>query len=240
MKNVIWVRITKSLCAVFLIFGICLFAYPKTAFAAEISTETPQTEQNQDPDSKKPYRYLLEIEYGMLSFYYDWGVWDPDTCTYVAGNTSTDPAASTEKNQPGWYGFDGIANKISFLNYGTDGDATIFVRFDYHARGDDEITFPNIVQPEVTYYRDAEFQSKYQNYTNLNGTAFILEVPVQYSSETSEPIPTDVYVSFENAPYYLDENNQPTENMYHAEISSSIGFLQVTVGLNKDSLIPKS
>ena len=59
------------------------------------------------------YEYSVTISFGTFDFYYDWGVWDADALKYAASTTSTSPAAGTVAGDPGWYGFDGVANKIS-------------------------------------------------------------------------------------------------------------------------------
>ena len=169
MKNLIVLKITKSLCAFFLIFALLICANPMVLYAEEL-TETEETtsteettettteeitttettsettttettseettavettsettttettseetttaestseettteefveliaegeeeeptgpvasENAADPeDGYKIYRYMINIEYGTLSFYYDWGVWDTDYCMYTA------------------------------------------------------------------------------------------------------------------------------------------------------------
>lgn len=62
------------------------------------------------------YVYAIEIEFGSFSFYYDYGVWDPATLTYKADPVSSSPSHSTVEGSPGWYGFDGTANKITVKN----------------------------------------------------------------------------------------------------------------------------
>lgn len=62
------------------------------------------------------YVYAIVIEFGSFSFYYDYGVWDPATLTYKADPASSDPSHSTVEGSPGWYGFDGISNKITVKN----------------------------------------------------------------------------------------------------------------------------
>ena len=66
--------------------------------------------------AEEVYVYAIVIEFGSFSFYYDYGVWDPATLTYKADPASSDPSHSTVKGSPGWYGFDGISNKITVEN----------------------------------------------------------------------------------------------------------------------------
>ena len=162
MKNVIWVRITKSLCAVFLIFSLLVCAYPRMMILAADKEPSNTPSEIATTDG---YRYNLEIEYsGTFTFTYDWGVWDPDKCMYVASQESKYPAAGTTNGMPGWYGFDGVTNKITFTNYSvpnqdTNGEVDnvdLFVRLDYHTNpwieNGEEKNFPNINPIKIEYY----------------------------------------------------------------------------------------
>ena len=57
--------------------------------------------------------YALDIEFGSLSFTYDYGIWDVNDMRYEAVSTSINPAEGTVAGYPGWYGFDGKANKVT-------------------------------------------------------------------------------------------------------------------------------
>ena len=60
----------------------------------------------------EPYQYLVTIEFGSFQFWYDWGEWDVDKLAYTKDASSKDPAADTIDDGPGWYGFDGVTNRI--------------------------------------------------------------------------------------------------------------------------------
>ena len=60
--------------------------------------------------------YAVDIEYGNMAFYYDYGIWNVNTMRYEAAATSDDPAAGTPNGMPGWYGFDGTANRVAVIN----------------------------------------------------------------------------------------------------------------------------
>lgn len=92
-------RITKSLCAVML--TLCLLLPGTLTTPAEAA-----------PDDV----YAINVEFGNLSFYYDYGTWNVNTMRYEAAATSANPANGTTAGFPGWYGFDGTANKISIEN----------------------------------------------------------------------------------------------------------------------------
>lgn len=91
----------RSLCAVFLLLATVLFFVPVTpAQAAET-------------DAAEGYQYAVTIEFGAMTFCYDYGKWNVNEMRYKAGEASRDPANGTDEGYPGWYGFDGIANRIS-------------------------------------------------------------------------------------------------------------------------------
>lgn len=69
------------------------------------------------------YTYAIDIEFGNLSFYYDYGMWNVNTMRYEAADTSREPADGTANGYPGWYGFDSIANRIAVKNSGSGGKA---------------------------------------------------------------------------------------------------------------------
>lgn len=259
MKNVIWVRITKSLCAVFLIFSLLVCAYPKTmVWAAE---EDPS---NQTPDAgdvtTESYRYLLEIEYsGTFTFIYDWGVWDSNKCEYVASQESQYPAADTTDGMPGWYGFDGVTNKITFTNRSIpfqgneqSGSTDLYVRLDFHTEswnenGEDK-NFPNINPLEIKYYstwkKPAEgtkvenngFGGEYKHYVSDDYGPRGCIIPVPYNGVQSVNgqqvyTTTDVYFSLSGAPYL-----NGTDEMYHSTSPTAIGFIKITIGNSVEDL----
>lgn len=61
-------------------------------------------------------KYVLSLEWGDLSFIYDYGRWNPNTFTYDAEQNSKNPAAGTPAGEPGWYNFDGVSNQIRVIN----------------------------------------------------------------------------------------------------------------------------
>lgn len=113
-------RITRSLCAVIVLLAI-LLPHPLPAKADDVNDT-----------------YALDIEFGNLSFYYDFGVWNPNTMRYEASAGSTYPAEGTVAGFPGWYGFDGIANKITVHNI-SPGGHTINVALNYRQLAPSEL-----------------------------------------------------------------------------------------------------
>lgn len=85
-------------------------------FARTVSAEDEAS--SFDPgDNNNPYVYEIEIEFGSLGFFYDYGVWNVNTFSYETDVMSKNPAADTVEGYPGWYGFDGVANKITVKNH---------------------------------------------------------------------------------------------------------------------------
>ena len=211
-------------------------AEESTQAALNPAAEGDVPENSVDPDDQQPYRYKLNIEYGSLSFYYDWGSWDPESCLYKADGASQYPANGTTDRMPGWYGFDGTANRISFVNESMASD-TLYVLFEYHQRPfNTSEEFPPIAPPTVTYYSDQTLQTPC---ASVDSEYSIFEVP--YSKTDDTIVPTNVYVSFEGAPYYVEYvvgDHVYYGDRYHTDTPTQIGFLTVTVGLTEDSLKP--
>ncbi len=91
---------TVLLFSIFRAFPVC------TASAEETSPEGSGTQE-------RGYRYAVTIEFGPMTFYYDYGSWNAGEMRYVSDAASTHPSADTPNGYPGWYGFDGVANEIS-------------------------------------------------------------------------------------------------------------------------------
>ncbi len=91
-----------SLCAVMTAFALILLSVP--AFPVQV---------NADETKSDGYKYAVTIEFGSMTFAYDYGKWDVNEMRYKANAASANPANGTEPGYPGWYGFDGTANRIS-------------------------------------------------------------------------------------------------------------------------------
>lgn len=100
MKTFEYIKIAKSLCAVILAVGVLFFALQPKVFAEETTEDvTEQADVNDtvlyDPDNNQPYKYYIEIEFGPMQFYYDWGKWDPSSYRYKANDSSINPSYDT-------------------------------------------------------------------------------------------------------------------------------------------------
>ena len=120
MKN----RIFPSLRALFAaVLSVSLTVSVLSAFPAARAEETGSTA------GTKTYQYSVEIEFGAMTFCYDYGTWNPSDLRYEADETEN-PGAGTVAGYPGWYGFDGTANKISVKYHATEatGEANSLLR----------------------------------------------------------------------------------------------------------------
>ena len=75
--------------------------------ASPVRAETPEERGGEN------YMYAVTIEFGSMTFCYDYGSWNVNEMRYCASAGSKDPANGTVGGYPGWYGFDGTANRIS-------------------------------------------------------------------------------------------------------------------------------
>lgn len=83
-------------------FALILLSFP--AFPVRVNADDPKSDG---------YKYAVTIEFGSMSFSYDYGKWDVTEMRYKANAASKNPANGTTEGYPGWYGFDGTANRIS-------------------------------------------------------------------------------------------------------------------------------
>lgn len=147
-------RIISTLCAVIMVFVWCRgFASVQVKAADPVDSDV----------------YALDIEFGSLTFTYDYGVWDVNDMRYEASSTSTNPADGTVAGYPGWYGFDGTANKITVINRSALGDHSISVSLTYREFNDSEVSsgLKKVTGVEMT----------------LNGTGWNAVSVNQYSTE---------------------------------------------------------
>lgn len=100
----------KSLCAAVLILVVFLFSVSVAPGGAEAETA-----------SSGDYKYAVTIEFGSMTFCYDYGNWNVNEMRYRVGDGSQNPANGTVQGYPGWYGFDGTANRIS-VKYSNEND----------------------------------------------------------------------------------------------------------------------
>ena len=191
-----------SLCAVMTAFALILLSVP--AFPVRV---------NADETKSDGYKYAVTIEFGSMTFAYDYGKWDVNEMRYKANAASKNPANGTEKGYPGWYGFDGTANRIS-VKYSneneTDGDTqnrNLSVTLDYRM-----LTSEKVSGVEMDFYSDTA-----------------LTVPFSPSFTVPHTVPND-----ENAKtvIYASLRGEPTKNggKFLSDSFVPVGMLTIRVG----------
>ena len=183
------------LCSAILALSLVFAALRLPSVRADEATGDPQDDDN-------PYIYAVEIEFGSLGFYYDHGTWNEDTFRYDASSTSTHPAADTEAGSPGWYGFDGVANRIRVTNLTpetADADTVtegIKIELRYSDRSDGYYDFP-LASGSVSMYCYAEPELV----TCLNtDTPNVYEFVMSGMPAGGEAPESSVYLSFSGVP----------------------------------------
>jgi hypothetical protein len=169
------------------------------------------------------YRYVVNVEFGSMSFYYDWGRWDENALTYVSDSTSSSPAYATSNNAPGWYGFDGAANRIGF-NYRRIGNeaGTEYLKISMHFNfSTDGAGYPIFAQDHMAFslYDTADFNglvSRMDAYNSYAASLVIAPSVDDYSTPGIDEaeLMQDYYLSLEGAPLRTDlspyKNGTPT------------------------------
>lgn len=194
-----------SLCAVMTAFALILLSVP----AFPVQAENGDTKSNE-------YKYAVTIEFGSMTFAYDYGKWDVNEMRYKANAASKNPANGTTAGYPGWYGFDGTANRIS-VKYSneneTDGDTqnrNLSVTLDYRMLSASEGRVVDGVSME--FYSDAAFT-----------VPFSPSFTVPHTAPNDENAKTVIYASLRGA---------PTENggKFLSDSFVPVGMLTIRVG----------
>lgn len=128
-------KIAALLCAAIMLIS-CLVPVP------------PARATDPAADPGDPFVYAVDIEYGSMSFYYDYGIWNVNTMRYEASATSDNPAEGTPDGFPGWYGFDNTANRIAVIN--RNPDLSITVQLTYRPLTESDRTATNADANMVT------------------------------------------------------------------------------------------
>ena len=133
----------------------------------------------------EPYQYLVTIEFGSFQFWYDWGEWDVDKLAYTKDASSKDPAADTVDGGPGWYGFDGVTNRIGVTYQAphgvTEGSPWLMLSISF---------VPATVSPDSTnrVFNDA---TSFQFFNRMEKTEVDGQTVITYSQIDAEGIPED-------------------------------------------------
>lgn len=193
-----------SLCAVMTAFALILLSVP--AF--------PVQAKNGDTKSDG-YKYAVTIEFGSMTFAYDYGKWDVNEMRYKANAASKNPANGTTEGYPGWYGFDGTANRISVKYSNETGDVStnrnLAVTLSYHALSSKKGQVVDGVS--MDFYSDAALT------VPLLSTTFT----VPHTDPEDKDAKTVIYASL---------RGEPTENggKFLSDSFVPVGMLTIRVG----------
>ena len=196
-----------SLCAVMTALALILLSVP----AFPVQAENGDTKSNE-------YKYAVTIEFGSMSFSYDYGKWDVTEMRYKANAASKNPANGTESGYPGWYGFDGTANRISVKYSNENGDVStnrnLAVTLSYRALTPVEASTEGIEVGgvEMKFYSDAALT-----------VPFSPSFTVPYTDPENENVKTVIYASL---------RGEPTENgdKFLSDSFVPVGMLTIRVG----------
>ena len=195
-----------SLCAVMTAFALILLSVPAFPVQAE----------NGDTKSDG-YKYAVTIEFGSMTFAYDYGKWDVNEMRYKADDGSKNPANGTEPGYPGWYGFDGTANRIS-VKYSNENEAdppeknrNLSVTLSYRALSSAEGQVVGGV--EMKFYSDAALT------VPLSSTTFT----VPHTDPEDKDAKTVIYASLRGEPTV-------NGNKFLSDSFVPVGMLTIRVG----------
>ena len=197
------------LCAVMTAVALILLSVP--AFPVRV---------NADETKSDGYKYAVTIEFGSMTFAYDYGKWDVNEMRYKANAASKNPANGTTEGYPGWYGFDGTANRIS-VKYSNENGADsptqnrkLSVTLDYRVFSSSEGRVVSGVT--MDFYSDAALTAR-----------FSPSFTVPHTDPENENAKTVIYASLRGA---------PTENggKFQSDSFVPVGMLTIRVGAISD------
>lgn len=195
----------KSLCAVIMAVALILLSAPMFPAYAE-----------NDETKSDGYKYAVTIEFGSMTFFYDYGKWDVNEMRYKTDDASQNPANGTESGYPGWYGFDGTANRIS-VKYSNENETDtptqnrkLAVTLDYRKLSSAEGRVVDGVA--MDFYSDAALT-----------VPFSPSFTVPHTDPEDENAKTVIYTSL---------RGEPTENggKYLSDSFVPVGMLTIRVG----------
>ena len=190
--------------------------------ALPVSSENGDATKNDDG-----YRYAVTIEFGSMAFCYDYGKWDVNELRYKANASSVNPAHDTTAGFPGWYGFDGTANRISvkYSNQNekdgpTQKNRKLAVTLEYRSNHTSDFkegeTPIYITGVEMDFYSDAALT-----------VPFAREFSVLHTPPEDLSAKTVIYASLKGAP---QEHTSDGLKKYISDTFAPIGMLTIRVG----------
>ncbi len=205
----------KSLCAAIMAVAMIILSVP----ALPVSAENGDATKNDDG-----YRYAVTIEFGSMAFCYDYGKWDVNELRYKANASSVNPAHDTTAGFPGWYGFDGTANRISvkYSNQNekdgpTQKNRKLAVTLEYRNNQTDD-GGKHITGVEMKFYSDAALT-----------VPFDREFSVLHTPPEDLNAKTVIYTSLKGIPLEYNPTIYGWEK-YKSDTFAPIGMLTIRVG----------
>ena len=199
-----------SLCAVMTAFALILLSVP--AFPVQANGGDPKSDG---------YKYAVTIEFGSMTFAYDYGKWDVNEMRYKANAASKNPANGTTEGYPGWYGFDGTANRIG-VKYSNENETDppekkrkLAVTLSYRALTSAEASTEGIEVGgvEMKFYSDAALT------VPLSSTTFT----VPHTDPEDKDAKTVIYASLRGEPTV-------NGNKFQSDSFVPVGMLTIRVG----------
>ena len=226
-------------------------AMEETTTATEETTTAPPPISFFDTQPTA-YVYNVTVEFGYFSFYYDFGVWDVTSFTYRASDSSNNPGATTTLGEPGWYGFDGVNNRIYIENNSPNGTKNILVTISFdNSVDEDGEAFP-VDGVEMSLYARADdvnpLTESGETWSVPNSVYYDGDGNVQITAETVHlrkieeidgkyslylPSGNDimrsrtVYISLSGEPHAKDNE----EELFFAATMTKLGFITVGISL---------
>ena len=209
----------KSLCAAIMAVAMIILSVP----ALPVSAENGDATKNDDG-----YRYAVTIEFGSMAFCYDYGKWDVNELRYKANASSVNPAHDTTAGFPGWYGFDGTANRISvkYSNQNekdgpTQKNRKLAVTLEYRNNQTDD-GGKHIDGVTMDFYSDAALT-----------VPFARDFSVPHTSPEDLSVKTVIYASLKGVPLEYNPTTYGWEK-YKSDTFAPIGMLTIRVGAISD------
>lgn len=207
-----------SLCAAVLAFALILLSFPVVP-ASAAGTELLD---------EQGYKYAVTIEFGPMTFCYDYGKWNVDEMRYRSDDASSNPANGTVQGYPGWYGFDGTANRISVKytnanneqDFDSDGikqNRKLSVSLDYRMLTTSDNVSEEVTGVSMDFFSDKELTTKF---TFDNDTSKTFTVP---HTDIGNDDKTVLYASLRGVPKIGTGN-------YMSDTFTPIGMLTIRIG----------
>ena len=160
-------------------------------------------------------RYTIDLAWGSLSFIYDRGTWDTNKLEYCSQESSLFPANGTINGKPGWYGFNGEANKITIYNSSENDPITANVRVSKEVKD----TEGNDIENQPTYTDNLEYSIYKDNSWNcFEG----------YEQGNNNNI-TNVIPAQENVSYYISINGELNTENESFNLPKNIGSVTIQI-----------